>query len=765
MKFIYELDGQKYEYKFTKNNFIVGRTQGDLIIPDSNISKKHLQCIVKNNDVIIRDLGSSNGTYLNGRKVRENFLSDKDVIELGKFKLFFVKELAPNEEDETDRVKIGGHIPRLTLKIKNKRKVLQKIHLDANRSFSLGSKEDNDIPLPYPGVSRFHAEIHPTEEGMWEIRDLGSRNGTYVNQKPIETHYLAQGDIIQIGSITIEVFLKLVKADTSEEETRKPPQKKILLLATGVGFLLLVALMIPESGPKTQKSTNSSSATTLAQKLEKGIYQGLQLLEREKWKAALKHFKKLKKKFPKSAALDHLYEVCVLWNEFQDDIFSVFKKWNELESHLTRLEKIAKKKDYQRFYKPVEHLMERISSDRKAHELFQEAQFLFSNQKYEAAYQKFTSISSESVYYRPAWDFIERENILNLVRKKYERKAENLIAFLDKDYSKHLVKDYAKAIQIYRNLLSLYGKGDQAYISKIKRRIRQLEREKISLTFYKKARDAYERKDYPLAEQNARKVHPKSRYWQGKTGAAAIIVHAKTALLYKKALRFYEKGKPTKAIELLNQIQRILEQEQRKNPSFREAIQVFIRTVEDKKDYIAQVHQLWKEAQRAYYLSQWGKAIETYQKLIELTNEEKDLDQSYHYRALEEIPKIEAKLDQRIKVWFDKGVNFFRKGNYLGALEFFKKVKYYDKTKPYLVKIHQKYLKRIQKEIQRREKDVEIFEKARHIQLKFDLYAWKKALIIFKLLYEFLPKEHKYSRMSYEYIRPLEEKIKEYERK
>jgi len=68
---------------------------------------------------------------------------------------------------------------------------------------TLGRSDDNDVALPgeqFPSVSHHHALIEETDEGLM-IQDLGSRNGTLVNSKPVERARLNAGDILQLASI------------------------------------------------------------------------------------------------------------------------------------------------------------------------------------------------------------------------------------------------------------------------------------------------------------------------------------------------------------------------------------------------------------------------------------------------------------------------------------------------------------------------------------------------------------------------------------
>ncbi|NDA76489.1 MAG: FHA domain-containing protein, partial [Actinobacteria bacterium] len=69
--------------------------------------------------------------------------------------------------------------------------------LDGNLT-KLGRHPESDISLDDISVSRRHAEI-ARQGSEYVLRDAGSLNGTYVNQKPVESTVLQQGDEIQIG--------------------------------------------------------------------------------------------------------------------------------------------------------------------------------------------------------------------------------------------------------------------------------------------------------------------------------------------------------------------------------------------------------------------------------------------------------------------------------------------------------------------------------------------------------------------------------------
>jgi len=75
--------------------------------------------------------------------------------------------------------------------------------LIATGSISIGRAPDSDVCLPNRYVSRRHAIVRVTGSG-YELRDVGSRNGTYVGHRRIDRHALQADDVIRIGQFLIE---------------------------------------------------------------------------------------------------------------------------------------------------------------------------------------------------------------------------------------------------------------------------------------------------------------------------------------------------------------------------------------------------------------------------------------------------------------------------------------------------------------------------------------------------------------------------------
>jgi pilus assembly protein CpaF len=93
---ISEKDGQQTTYQFDKPEVTIGRMKGnDIVLPKGNVSKKHARLIKDGSDLKVDDLNSTNGTYVNGRKVTaQTDVSEDDKIYIGDF----ILQLQPESE-------------------------------------------------------------------------------------------------------------------------------------------------------------------------------------------------------------------------------------------------------------------------------------------------------------------------------------------------------------------------------------------------------------------------------------------------------------------------------------------------------------------------------------------------------------------------------------------------------------------------------------------------------------------------------------------
>ena len=73
------------------------------------------------------------------------------------------------------------------------------------KAMRIGREPDNDLVLSDLNVSRHHAELRKSPTGSYEIVDLGSHNGTFVNGQRVSSQLLTEQDLVSIGSSTFRL--------------------------------------------------------------------------------------------------------------------------------------------------------------------------------------------------------------------------------------------------------------------------------------------------------------------------------------------------------------------------------------------------------------------------------------------------------------------------------------------------------------------------------------------------------------------------------
>jgi predicted component of type VI protein secretion system len=93
-KLILSLDGQLIkEFTLSKERTTIGRKpHNDIQIDNLAVSGEHAIIMTILNDSFLEDLGSTNGTLVNGQPVKKHFLQSNDTVEIGKYKLKYMNE-------------------------------------------------------------------------------------------------------------------------------------------------------------------------------------------------------------------------------------------------------------------------------------------------------------------------------------------------------------------------------------------------------------------------------------------------------------------------------------------------------------------------------------------------------------------------------------------------------------------------------------------------------------------------------------------------
>jgi serine protease Do len=176
---------------------VIGRRKADLALDDSQVSRRHAIVRPIEGGMEIEDLGSVNGTTVNGEAIKTaQRLRSGDVVQIGRVRL--TAQVPASHRDITVLATdaMGPHV------------VVTRGPL-AGRCYSVDGdliigRQDADVLLDHPQVSRRHAVVRAID-GQLEIEDLASANGTFVNGSRLDgTQRLQAGDAIAIGPVVLE---------------------------------------------------------------------------------------------------------------------------------------------------------------------------------------------------------------------------------------------------------------------------------------------------------------------------------------------------------------------------------------------------------------------------------------------------------------------------------------------------------------------------------------------------------------------------------
>jgi pSer/pThr/pTyr-binding forkhead associated (FHA) protein len=188
-------------------NLTIGRgADADVIVDNTAISRKHASLELKDGQYILSDLGSLNGTFVNGKKINgAEPINQDDTIKLGKFRLAVADESAqvevssygahPDTEDKT-----------IIVNTKQLSAESAKLSLQGKSSVKVGKARSCDIILR--GMFVAAAQFYIVEQNSThKIVPQRSWVKTCVNGKKIRSErLLTNGDIIKVGSTKIRFY-------------------------------------------------------------------------------------------------------------------------------------------------------------------------------------------------------------------------------------------------------------------------------------------------------------------------------------------------------------------------------------------------------------------------------------------------------------------------------------------------------------------------------------------------------------------------------
>jgi ABC-type multidrug transport system ATPase subunit len=176
-------------------DYHVGRDPlSDIVIDDARVSWHHAVLRPDADHWTLEDEHSTNGTYADGRRIQEWGVGPGSVIRFGNPADGPCVTLADRPAPAPERPSAVS-MPAFTGTFRQPTTVRPL----PSRTVRIGRAGDNDLVVDDLIVSRRHAELRAMPDGTYEIVDLGSHNGTYLNGQPVARAPVGPGDIVGIG--------------------------------------------------------------------------------------------------------------------------------------------------------------------------------------------------------------------------------------------------------------------------------------------------------------------------------------------------------------------------------------------------------------------------------------------------------------------------------------------------------------------------------------------------------------------------------------
>lgn len=202
----------------------IGRnSQNDIVVNNPSVSSFHatikyesdsLSTITEVARFEIIDNNSTNGTFVNGKKIKQYSLTVNDKVKVGNAVLNWQNHVTFEKEIISDIIETK----------------------------TIGRSDNCNIIINRPNVSSVHAKLIKTKEGKTYIVDIKSTNGTYVNNKKIFQKELKKGDVVTLSK------QHLVNWESSKNVARIEPKELIphkqtiniknISIAAGIIFIL-----------------------------------------------------------------------------------------------------------------------------------------------------------------------------------------------------------------------------------------------------------------------------------------------------------------------------------------------------------------------------------------------------------------------------------------------------------------------------------------------------------------------------------------------
>lgn len=196
----------------------IGRKGCHVELAEADLSLRHCSISLQGDELIARDADSHMGTFLDGERITEAAISDgTHLLRVGSALVSIEPTEEPGIPVEPVRLEVEAPIEEAELVHRITQRGAAQVTAAATRPVLIcidGTLNGQEFEIPPSGLvvgreghvrvpdeflSRRHFEVGPDPDGTIRVRDLGSRNGTFLNTLPAHNTKVQSGDEIRAG--------------------------------------------------------------------------------------------------------------------------------------------------------------------------------------------------------------------------------------------------------------------------------------------------------------------------------------------------------------------------------------------------------------------------------------------------------------------------------------------------------------------------------------------------------------------------------------
>ncbi|MFG2124791.1 FHA domain-containing protein [Streptomyces sp. NPDC048710] len=316
---VLETNGQTWTLDPSRSYTLGRDPQGDIVFDDARVSWRHATVSFNGRSWVIEDHGSTNGTFLQGQRISQTEIGPGSAVHLGnatdgpRLNLSGAavaaqpqQQAAPyaaqgagagwaQQTPQQQAPQAGWQQPQQAAQIPQQQgapaeQYAQKVPgggagappVYGDRSpttfhqfaignvMRIGRALENELVVSDLQVSRHHAEFHSMPGGRFEIRDLGSHNGTYVNGQPIAkggSVQLGPNDIVGVGHSTFRIVGDRLEEFVDTGEVSFSARHLTVTVDGGKQILKDVSFGVPEKSLIAVIGPSGSGKSTLLKAL------------------------------------------------------------------------------------------------------------------------------------------------------------------------------------------------------------------------------------------------------------------------------------------------------------------------------------------------------------------------------------------------------------------------------------------------------------------------------------------------------------------